>query len=274
MKFYRHWAKAKGTAAGPDGRAFELAGWGYSETSVADAARVAEARLQRMKEAVARGGEPLGRYAYGDRPLREDVLEEPFPGAVITRNSYGCEVLNTARAAFIDVDLPEQRAPGLLGRLLGRGTQAPSAEAAAMERVKAWLKLNPEQGFRVYRTRAGLRLLAKRSSEVAAAEPAMRELGADPLYMRLCRAQQSYRARLTPKPWRCGAPALSVEWPFAGDDEAEFRAWRDEYEAKRKGYGCCRHLADLGSADWSPELAAIADLHDTRTGANKDLPLA
>jgi hypothetical protein len=32
----------------------------------------------------------------------------------------------------------------------------------------------------------------------------MRFLRADPDYVRLCAVQECYRARLTPKPWRCG----------------------------------------------------------------------
>ncbi len=54
---------------------------------------------------------------YLDRPMREPVLREVKKdngelAAVVTRNSYGCLVLNTARVMFVDVDLPELKPEG------------------------------------------------------------------------------------------------------------------------------------------------------------------
>jgi hypothetical protein len=42
---------------------------------------------------------------------------------------------------------------------------------------------------------------------------ALRELGSDPKYVQLAKAQECFRARLTPKPWRCGVRQSSRVYP-------------------------------------------------------------
>lgn len=225
----------------------------------------AERRLARLAQHVAgKGFEGLGRYGYGDRLLREPVLEE-LPGAAITRNSYGCDVLNTERVMFVDIDLPEPEKPGLVGRLFGAKAPPDPAEAA-LARVEAWLKRNLEWGFRAYRTKAGLRLLATHAP-VAPAEalPVMQELGADPLYMRLCKSQESFRARLTPKPWRCGAKPVPSRWPFSTPaEEGHFKQWLDDYQDKARAFATCNFLRILGNDQVHAVARPIADLHDHR----------
>ena len=59
--------------------------------------------------------------------------------------------------------------------------------------------------MRAYRTRHGFRLLVSGADAHPASERArtlMAEMRSDPLYMLLCRVHDTYRARLTPKPWR------------------------------------------------------------------------
>ena len=78
---------------------------------------------------------------------------------------------------------------------------------SAIAKVENWTRNNPDWGWRIYRTRAGLRLLATHAlfdPEAAASDGVFDALGADPLYRQLCKTQKCYRARLTPKPWRCG----------------------------------------------------------------------
>ena len=267
MKFPRHWAKAQQQA---------FSAWGWSDASLAEAESAARAAVQRIAERFARGGsDALSRYLYGDRALREQVLEE-MQGVAITRNSYGCEVLNTERAMFVDIDLPEPKAGGFLGRFLGRKPE-PDAAEAALAKVETWLARNPDWGFRVYRTKAGLRLLATHAALDAKDDRSqlMGQLGADPLYIRLCAAQKSYRARLTPKPWRCDMPALAVSWPFADiKAEARFRDWREEYAAKARGFATCAFMRAMGSAHADSSVAEVMRHHDERTRAASGLPLA
>ena len=263
MKFPRHWAHARDEKSG-------VTAWGWSDEGTSFAEAAARERLARMVQKVAAGGfAALERYAYGERALREPVLEE-FAGSAVTRNALGCEVLNTERTMFVDIDLAEASNPGVIGRLFGQ--KATNPEAGALARVEAWVQRNPNWGFRVYRTKGGLRLMATHAS-VAPQEAGsvMNALGADPMYVQLCRSQQSYRARLTPKPWRLDLRRPD-EWPFA-DMEAErrFQDWKREYDRKCKGYATCRFLRSLGKPG-GPE--PIIALHDSRTQAALDLPLA
>ena len=60
-------------------------------------------------------------------------------------------------------------------------------------------RLQPGFGFRIYRTRAGFRLLVTSGTfDPSAAETLalLKEFGSDPLYIRLCKAQECFRARL------------------------------------------------------------------------------
>jgi hypothetical protein len=239
--------------------------WGWSDEGQAMAQAHAQSRLTRLLQHVAsKGYEGIGHYGYGDRVLREPVLEE-LPGAAITRNSYGCEVLNTARVMFVDIDLPEPEKPGLMGKLFG-AKPAPDPAEAALAKVEAWLKRNGDWGFRAYRTKAGLRLLATHAPvEPAAGLAIMAELSADPMYVRLCKAQESYRARLSPKPWRCDAGRAPSRWPFATPaEEGHFKDWLGGYQEKAKVFSTCSFLRQLGNPATHADAAAIVDLHDRR----------
>ena len=100
-------------------------------------------------------------------------------------------------------------------------------------------------------------------------------LGADPLYVRLCNAQDSFRARLTPKPWRCGLWQARVTWPReTADEQATFERWQAEYSLRQAKYATCRHLATLGDAPVHPELETVLQVHDHLTRSSEPRPLA
>src|SRR5206468_2344650 len=95
--------------------------------------------------------------------LREIKNSSGELAGVITRNSYGCLVLNTARVMFVDVDLPEPKPlGGFLKKLFSKAEKPPSDEAQnrVVLQAEKWAANNPGWGWRIYRTRAGLRLLA------------------------------------------------------------------------------------------------------------------
>ena len=85
----------------------ELRGRRFDVSRARRAAQAAQALATR----VARTGElPRAQY-YADRPLREEVLRrvEGADGTLlglVTRNAYGCEVLNTDKVMFVDGDPP------------------------------------------------------------------------------------------------------------------------------------------------------------------------
>jgi hypothetical protein len=288
MQFYRYWAKARGVATAADGRSLAATAWGWSATGLEDAQAQAQARASAAARKLAAGGE-AGRYGYLERPLREEELERTEDGAgqplvVITRNAYGARVMNTARAMFVDVDLPP--AGGFesllwrITRLWARDAPSPQRrrETDALGLLERRRQRDPAFGARVYRTRAGLRyLITHRTADPTAQETltCMQELRADPLYIRLTRAQACFRARLTPKPWRLGLPEPRQQWPWR-DAEAErgFREWEGKYRVASQGYAVCGFVATVGNPNVDPALAEVVDRHDRETGAASGLPLA
>jgi len=238
--------------------------WRASDVSEADAKARADADAASIAERI-RAGARWG-YGYPDRPVREEVLERS-PGAdgelawAVTRNAYGCDVLNTSRTVFVDVDHDGPR----LQRHL--------------DDAQRWTDAHPGWSFRAYKTKAGLRLLATHAL-VAPDDPLVVKdlfpaLGTDPLYARLCKAQGSYRARLTPKPWRCGMLALEVRWPWkdAGAQD-RYRDWQQRYQQAASRYATCELVAEFGPRSVAPEIAPVLALHDRATRVGSGLPLA
>ncbi|GAB2512347.1 hypothetical protein [Lysobacter humi (ex Lee et al. 2017)] len=155
------------------------------------------------------------------------------------------------------------------------------AEAVAMRRIRAFAEANPQWGMRLYRTPAGLRVLATHRRFDPTGEDVtacFHALGVDPLYATMCRQQRCFRARLTGKPWRMGIaghmrPRPGV-WPVRPAARPLREAWVQEYEARAPRYAACRYVATLGEGAVDPAVAALVDLHDAATGALSDRPIA
>ncbi len=285
MHFPKFWAPARRQVSKPDGQGMHLHAWGWSDRDLDDARRMAETRLQNALTRVLNGAAlpRAASYGYGERPLREEIIDS-YPGpqellACVTRNRYGSLVMNTSRMLFIDVDLPEPSPAkaGLFGGLFGR--KAPHADARAERRAvlqSALERLGPAS-FALYDTAAGFRALALNrafapdSSEVAAI---MRATGADPQFAALCKRQASFRARLTPKPWRMSQRLPPGDFPRAGAASADFARWLSDYERAASGFATCRFVAQVGSGAPLPEFAPLIGLHDEATRARSTLPLA
>ena len=261
--------------------------WRWSAQSLAEAQSFATQAAQQLADRFRAGGYPPkhGGY-YPNRPFREQVLREIHNpagelAAVITRNSYGCQVLNTARLMFVDIDLPEPKpSGGFFKRLFGKPDLAPtvSPEREALVRIEHWTRSNPIWGWRIYRTRAGLRLLATQGLVEAAAEVTdgvFAALGADPLYRKLCQTQKCFRARLTPKPWRCGVGEKPDRWPWLdAKQEKRFQKWEAAYQSCAAEWATCELIRQIGKPGVHPEVQALLHLHDEITRAESKLPLA
>ena len=281
MEIPRFWEKQVGEAERPDGHRFRVTSWGWSQESAAGARAKAGELLEQLRDRLREGTTGPGHYAYGSRPIREEVLRE-LPGtaggvaAVVTRNIYGCEVLNTAEAMFVDVDLPRPTLGQRLGRWLGRRPADPVEER--VNELRQILEADRWRAGRIYRTAAGLRILiTDRLFEPASAEAEqlMSSLGADPAFLRLCRVQKSFRARLTPKPWRCGADRPPGRHPREDPRMREvFEQWRAQYEAAAAGWATCDLAAEFGSGRVHEEIAPLLQLHDEATRCGSGLPLA
>ena len=279
MHVPKSWVRAASDCQGPDGRQFRVAVWGWGH-DYGSAEHEAGARLQRLVDRVRRGEPFPAGYVYASRPLRGEMVgpvgrgPRPEPSALITRNRYGALVLNTARLLFLDIDLPQ---PTFLARVLHRRRERQAV--AALTNLRDTLRrARPSGTFHVYRTAAGLRVIAvDREYEPGGsdAEQLMHATGTDQAYVQLCRVQESFRARLTPKPWRCHSPLPPGQHPRESPEvQQQFAAWRAEYEKTSLRFATCRYVETLGSESPFPGAGDLIDTHDRLTHAREPLPLA
>ncbi len=284
MKFPKYWAKSIQSVQQPDGRPYLLVIWQWSDVSVAEAQRKADDRVREVADKV-RAGEQLNRYGYGERPLREEIRQGVATDAgrevaVVTRNLYGALVLNAANAMFIDIDFSDKKTSSSTGGGFqwGLGKRAPSQEEQHVERITSWASRYPDLGIRIYRTAAGLRCLITNHTFELTRSDALDILHAcesDPLYVRLCQAQDCFRARLTPKPWRCNMDTPPSRYPWGNADvEIQYRVWERRYEQASRSYAVCKLVKQLGPQEIHPDVAAILALHDRLTGVGDQRPLA
>jgi hypothetical protein len=284
MKIPKYWASRVQVVSQVDGPELRLASWQWSDVSLDEAQQKADLRLASLALKVA-AGEELNRYGYGERPLREEITQ-PVSGsagseiAVVTRNLYGALVLNTVNAMFIDIDFPENGAGASAAAALKRmfGSRPPSVQDQYIQRIETWASRRPDLGIRVYRTYGGLRCLVtnqlfdpSRSDSI----DILKSLDSDPLYVRLCKAQECFRARLTPKPWRCEMDTPPSRYPWADSaSEAAFRQWQQKYEQASAQHATCKFVKQIGPNTIHPDVAPILALHDNVSGVTRELPLA
>lgn len=291
MKTAKHWFRATTKATLPDGQIWDVRKWGWSDLSEADARTAAENAANDLAGRVAQIGGWPDPYSYGlaGQPLREEIVTEHRdangrPLIAITRNSYGALVLNAAEAMFVDIDCAEPKPAasgggffaGLFGKKSAPTPVAPG-EAAELQLVRAWAQSHPDWSLRVYKTKAGFRVLVTHmpvAPESDTAQNAMRDLKADPLYVRLCRAQQCFRARLTPKPWRIEIAARPEQFPYSGRAAERMTRWKADYDSKSAAFATCALVAEFGPRQIHPAIAAVVQLHDTATKISAALPLA
>lgn len=261
--------------------------WGWSLSSFEEAAANARESLVRIAKHLHAGSFDLDGYQYVSNPPREEIVREfgapEDPAAIITRNAYGSLVLNTRDLMFVDVDCPEEPATfkGLFASLLGKKDPAPSKSEEKLINIGAWVGDNPDYRVRIYRTAAGFRVLIMNAAIIAnssQADSILEGLESDPLYRQLCRVQECFRARLTPKPWRIESgmqPPNRFPW---GDTESEriYREWESRYEQAAKRFGTCLFIEEAGTENYevSDTNRSLIQLHDELTGAFGNLPLA
>lgn len=280
MHFPKFWQKAV------EGR---LIAWGWSDANPDDALANARSRVQRIRDWLSRGESRPSvdtQYGYPNRPMREEVLREFRDGdgalvGIVSRNRPGCEVLNTTNLLFIDIDEPYAKPQGVFSKWFGGKKSSSSTgtfEETIQNSVRAWLDANPGWGLRVYRTRAGARIIATHvpvPQDDAMVNAIFSTFNADMLYRELCATQKCFRARLTPKAWRCKIPDPGVCWPWENDGvEQKFRTWQQRYAAVAANFATCRLLGQFGNETLHPALAELIHFHDSATRADTSLPLA
>ena len=149
------------------------------------------------------------------------------------------------------------------------------AHAQILESIREFGRRHPDLGVRAYRTRNGFRLLVSGTGAHPASDRAralMEEVRSDQLYMLLCRVHDTYRARLTPKPWRVGADRFESLGTRSAKDP-EHSDWVRRYGEASAQVAVCRLLEVTGPAPSALE-QRIIDLHDRATRPEAGLPLA
>ena len=203
-------------------------------------------------------------------PVYEQILSAADEHNIVTRNHYGCEVLNTTTVCFADVDTVPNPLMNALRSLFGRGL---TAEERLLQRVRELCAADAGLGVRVYRTAHGWRLVLA-GQGISLLSPRMEELfrllPVDPRYARMCRLQRCWRARVSPKPFYRGLKRFPL--PLHSDWQADPAAaeWVRAYQAATADLAVCRLIATLGTPIDDP----IVNWHDETTSAlRSDLEL-
>lgn len=264
MKIFKYWV-VKQVKAQVDGEEQEITCYGGSNVSEEDAVRQAMEKIEGVKRKIAGDDSAFESY---EAEIREEVVRELNPKAVITRNRYGAEVLNAEDMMIMDIDSP----PFSFWDLFRK---AKDGKARTIEMIRKH-SLKPAYaalGFRIYETHKGIRVIVLgRTFEARAAETnkMMKEFNCDRLYRILCRKQDCFRARLTPKPSRMKFKAHRVRFPRTAEEESEVRQWLAGYEAASRNFRTCRFVEQVG-------MGAVNDtvrVHDEMTGVSRELRLA
>lgn len=258
-----------------NGRKFFRSASASSPISFVDAEQQARKLARERAEAAAAGKQPLtsdGTYPYPERVLVEPVLERlvvPGPSgsheiARVTRNSYDASVLNAYNVMFVDVDTTTD------------SSNAPEektvSQSEALEALADLIYSRPELQFRIYATKAGLRYLCTShlfdpvSSE---SQDILKRLKADKRYTLLCRVQKCYRARLSPKYWRCVLKPTKKRGFFSR------LLGSNETRVNPRQFATCHYLETVGTNTIIlPEIALVLRLHDEASEAFSAKPLA
>lgn len=275
--------------------------WGYSDRSETEALKRAKQRISEIIKVLSSCYDENDYYPL--RVLHEDILQTVGidNSSLITRNRYGAQILNSPDMMFIDIDVytDDIKPAGFFQRLFGKAKEVEgnnilekqSRFDAALKKADDYIKRDHQCGFLVYRTFAGLRLIATHKSFDPKSEETHKlfdALGSDPLYQQLCEAQNCFRARLTPKNWRMKdrvypAPNLKYritknmlpEWnQFDEERLVEYDDWVSRYENSHKNYATCLLLKHIGNRKILEKFKLLIKHHDEITQVKSKLPLA
>lgn len=163
----------------------------------------------------------------------------------------------------------------LAARILG------DSRKRAFKRIARFSEQNPDWHLRVYRTPAGFRILVMHDTFDPVADDTNRffqALASDPIYVRMCKNQRCFRARLTPKPWRIGIEAHMKPrpgvWPVNPARVADRNKWIAHYERVARNYAACRFEQQLGSHTVNAKATYVKQVHDEYCKARSDFEIA
>jgi hypothetical protein len=279
MRHHSHWTYIEKGVVTSDGYPLRLRAWGGGG-SLSSAQDEAEIELARLAAKANKGlANFMDRdYGYPDRAMREEVITRINDQTVISWARYGAPILNTECLMIVDVDTPPDSEWRKIWNWICGEKRSP--EDRGWGQISKWSEAHPKIGMRVYKTRAGWRVLIVDQPRAATQKENiswMKEMGADPLYVRLCGLQRCFRARLGPKPWRIGMEALGgwINDKTDPTERARVIAWRAQYQMETRQWRICDAPKIIGDGIIHPDLVAIVEYHDQECRIRDiDKPLA
>ena len=279
MKIAKYWHKENQLVNDNENKQYNIVCWAGSDTSEEEAKEKALAKMQNWISRLAKGVQSLDDYEYQNNEIREELIEEIYNDnqqliAAITRNRYGALVLNTDAVVIADVDVPSRTFTEFFLGLFGKKTDK---AAQYLVHIKACHAHYPQLNFIIYETFAGFRVVITghhHSPSDAQTTALFAKLKTDKLYATLCRVQDCFRARLTPKPWRCHSPLPPHRFPRLDEQQSAFANWLQVYEKNSDKYAVCYKVIQLGKQSIPDDIDKIISLHDDYVLKRRKLPLA
>lgn len=266
MKIFKYWIAEK-SKVGIYGEMKEITTYGGSNISIEDAASKAKDKMEKVKRKI--NGD-RGIFDDYEVEIREEILKVVDGHSIVTRNRYGAQVLNVENLMFLDIDKPKST----FGSLFKKSSPQQDKENI-YEMVRKLAASSKYNGlcFRIYETFQGARVIVLGKDfnpQDNATFNLMKEFNCDMLYTSICRKQNCFRARLTPKPRRINMQAYKVKYPLDRVD-IQFENWLQSYERESRNFNVCKFIGQVGASLYIPEAVW---LHDEITGATGHLPLA
>ena len=152
-----------------------------------------------------------------------------------------------------------------------------------MEYIEDFSAKHPDWNLRVYRTPAGLRIMVLHDvfqPNSPLVEEFFDSILCDLQYVWMCKRQECFRARVSPKPWRILSSNVEQKlaqgvWPVDDGLMAERKRWVSQYEEASEGYASCRFERHIGSDTVHEKCEKLRILHDEYCKAEEPgLPLA
>lgn len=264
MKIYKYWAAEKATVRIGEADK-EIKCYGGSNASISEAVDKAKEKIAKVQQKIAGDAHVWDDY---EVEIREEIVQVVDQHSIITRNRYGAKVLNVDNLMIMDIDHPKQSFWDLLKK-------SKDSKSRIVEMVRKLSQKHTSKGcaFRIYETCRGIRVIVlgrQFNPKDSATESMMKDFNCDKLYALLCKKQDCFRARLTPKPGRMKLRGYKVKFPRPRQEEAEFRTWLSGYEAASRNFSVCKLIEQIGYGD----ITEAVKLHDEISGINWNQTLA
>jgi hypothetical protein len=246
MKCYKFWVHETKTIR-IDGELKSITLTAGSNISKTDASANASKLAAAIERHIPNGTGSYRQDAY-EVSIKEHVAKEIDSRNIITINRYGAQVLNTTKYTVLDID---HYSAHPIMKLFGVPSE--NTKDNMLAKFKQRITRYPEFGesFRIYETCKGIRVIGKQYVDPQTKRflKTMRSLGVDPLYSILCKKQNCYRVRLTPKPYRMKIATIKIKTPCDCETEI-YETWQKQYAEASNAYSVAKLCEVIGKDFW------------------------